>query len=101
MKLRLVGLVFGISWRRETAQISANISVRWEPDGISAHHSTPPLHEDADDGPSIFKSCYGTLLSETWTEGPGPTHVAAVLPAATASSSESPEPTTAGEPNVL
>ena|SRR6202158_1088407 len=62
---------------------------------------SPPLHEDADDGPGTFKSCYGTLLSETWTEGPGPTHVAAVLPAATASSSESPEPTTAAEPNVL
>ena len=69
--------------------------------------AVPPLQEcrpssnDADDGPGIFKSCYGTLLSETWTEGPGPTHVAAVLPAATASSSESPEPTTAGVPNVL
>jgi hypothetical protein len=35
----LAGLVFWFSEHKEAQQISANISARWEPDGIFAYHS--------------------------------------------------------------
>jgi hypothetical protein len=35
----LAGLVFWFSEHKEAQQISANISARWEPDGIFAYHN--------------------------------------------------------------
>jgi hypothetical protein len=37
--LVLAGLVFWFSEHKEAQQINADISVRWEPDGIFAYHT--------------------------------------------------------------
>ena len=40
-------LVYGVPKRREAEQISASISVRWEPDRIFAYHNVKLLNDRA------------------------------------------------------